>query len=100
MPWALSTPAGLRLSACAWAIETLRISGILLQPFIPTKADELLSALGVSQEYRALEYTKVGSGQSYEEGKGDIKGKVVLFPSKEIRMKNAVDRDFRAESER
>jgi len=98
-PWALSTPAGLRLAACAWAIETLRIAGILLQPFIPTKAGELLSALRVGEEYRASEYARVGRGQVYADGEGEgkIKSGVMLFPSKEIRMRIAVEKDFEGE---
>lgn len=54
----------------------------------------------MSQEYRVLECAKVGCGQLYEEEKGKINGKVMLFPSKELRMKNAVERDFRADVER
>jgi methionyl-tRNA synthetase len=43
--------------------ETLRICGILLQPFVPTKARELLDALGVPGEKRTLRDARLGAGE-------------------------------------
>jgi methionyl-tRNA synthetase len=40
------------------AAENLRISAILLQPFMPMKAAEVLDAHGVSKNKRTLEYAK------------------------------------------
>lgn len=50
-PWASSNPT----KSIAYAYETLRISGILLQPFMPTKSAELLDRLGVSDTQRRWE---------------------------------------------
>lgn len=47
--------------------ESLRNIGILLQPFTPTKAQELLDVLGVSLEKRTAEY--VGFGKDFTYGK-------------------------------
>jgi methionyl-tRNA synthetase len=38
------------------AAESLRISGILLQPFLPDKAAKLLDTLGVAEDMRTFEH--------------------------------------------
>ncbi|KAJ2904039.1 methionyl-tRNA synthetase [Zalerion maritima] len=45
--------------------ETLRISGILLQPFMPTKAAQLLDQLGVRYEARKAEHARLGTDDQY-----------------------------------
>ena len=62
--------------------ESLRISGILLQPFMPTKMKTLLDMLGVSEDARGFENAVLGSDKDYgvpmiDLGK-DMEG--VLFP--------------------
>ena len=62
--------------------ESLRISGILLQPYMPSKMKELLDLLGVDPAKRGFENTKFGSDSTYGTpmipvGKG-LEG--VLFP--------------------
>ncbi|KAI0835374.1 tRNA synthetases class I (M)-domain-containing protein [Hypoxylon sp. FL0890] len=56
-------------AAVDWAIyyaaETLRIAGILLQPFIPEKAGQALDRLGVSQDKRTLQYAEMYADDSY-----------------------------------
>ncbi|KAI0104866.1 tRNA synthetases class I (M)-domain-containing protein [Nemania sp. FL0031] len=47
------------------AAESLRIAGILLQPFIPEKASELLDRLGVSPNRRTLEDAVLYKDESY-----------------------------------
>lgn len=47
-PWASPNPT----KAIVYAYETLRISGILLQPVMPFKAVELLDRLGVDPARR------------------------------------------------
>ncbi|KAK4171959.1 mitochondrial putative methionyl-tRNA synthetase [Triangularia setosa] len=49
------------------AAESLRICGILLQPFMPTKAGQLLDILGVSLEKRTFKNTELFSDLSYGE---------------------------------
>jgi methionyl-tRNA synthetase len=41
-----------------FAAEELRIVGILLQPFMPEKAAQLLDILGVSNDRRTLKYAQ------------------------------------------
>ncbi|EMC91395.1 hypothetical protein BAUCODRAFT_28505 [Baudoinia panamericana UAMH 10762] len=64
------------------AAETLRLVGIMLQPFIPTSAKRLLDMVGVEAEKRTWEWCEVGKDGSYglpmvDLGRGE---KGVLFP--------------------
>ncbi|KAL6834993.1 tRNA synthetases class I (M) domain-containing protein [Trichoderma camerunense] len=45
--------------------EALRIAGILLQPIMPTKASELLDALGVRTDRRTVEFAVKGKDADY-----------------------------------
>jgi methionyl-tRNA synthetase len=62
--------------------ETLRVCGILLQPYMPAKASELLDMLGVDGSKRAFEHTKFGCDDSYGQSQVDLKKGQdgVLFP--------------------
>jgi methionyl-tRNA synthetase len=42
----------------ALSLETLRICGILLQPFIPSKAGMLLDALGIPRSERCMQHAQ------------------------------------------
>ena len=62
--------------------ESIRISGILLQPYMPSKMKELLDQLGVDPAKRKFENANLGSDTTYGTpmvpvGKG-LEG--VLFP--------------------
>lgn len=62
--------------------EGLRIAGILLQPYMPTKAALLLDMLGVGQNKRGLEFAKPDMDFTYGKSKVPV-GKShegVLFP--------------------
>ncbi|KXN88711.1 putative methionine--tRNA ligase, mitochondrial [Leucoagaricus sp. SymC.cos] len=48
-PWQKSVPVDLVYAAYSTAIETLRVLGICLQPFIPSTAKAVLDALGLEQ---------------------------------------------------
>ena len=50
-PWASPNPT----KSIVYAYEALRLSGILLQPFMPFKSAELLDRLGVDPEKRKWE---------------------------------------------
>ncbi|KAF3942033.1 hypothetical protein ABW19_dt0201054 [Dactylella cylindrospora] len=60
------------------AAEVLRISAILLQPFMPTKAKQLLDLLKVDEEMRTWEQATVGGDFTY--GIGASGTKVRVFP--------------------
>lgn len=49
------------------AAEALRMTGILLQPWMPNKASLLLDQLGVSVDRRTLEWCKPGADLEYGE---------------------------------
>lgn len=62
--------------------EALRITGILLQPYMPTKACVLLDMLGVDRAKRTFDDARYGSDFTYGEpkvpaGKGPFE---TLFP--------------------
>lgn len=62
--------------------ETLRISGILLQPFMPEKATMLLDLLDVHPDRRTLEYAQLYADREYGTTP-DAKGRYddhTLFP--------------------
>ncbi|KAI2615914.1 tRNA synthetases class I (M)-domain-containing protein [Hypoxylon sp. NC1633] len=48
-----------------YAAESLRIAGILLQPFIPEKSGEFLDRLGVGPDRRSMRYAELYADDSY-----------------------------------
>lgn len=72
-----------KLHGAVYALaDMLRITGILLQPFMPSKAAELLDILGVSSDRRRFQDAVFGADLLYgkgtvEPGKNDWDG---LFP--------------------
>ncbi|KAF3906469.1 hypothetical protein ABW20_dc0106175 [Dactylellina cionopaga] len=61
------------------AMEALRLTGILLQPFMPTKMDRFLSCLGVDERNRGWESAVFGADFTYGVGvSGNIKE--MIFP--------------------
>jgi methionyl-tRNA synthetase len=69
-PWALvksTDPAhkGAAETILFLVAEGLRISGILLQPFLPDKASQLLDILGVAPENRTYAHTVVRCDPTY-----------------------------------
>jgi methionyl-tRNA synthetase len=50
------------------------VSGILLQPFIPHKAEELLDAMGVDATERSIDFAALGRGRV-----GPVTGGLRLF---------------------
>ena len=56
-------PPDVALSCYLAALETLRITGILLQPFIPLTSAKLLDGLDISVDERSVEYARVGKGE-------------------------------------
>lgn len=64
------------------AAEALRMIGILLQPWMPNKANLLLDQLGVHHDRRTLEWCKPGVDLEYGEPMVElgVGHKGVLFP--------------------
>ena len=61
-PWAKdANPTALHRSLF-YESETLRIAGILLQPFMPSKSRQLLGTLGVEEARRAWSDLGLGDG--------------------------------------
>lgn len=48
-----------------FAAESVRVAGILLQPFIPEKSSELLDRLGVSSDRRTFEHARLFADGAY-----------------------------------
>ncbi len=61
-PWAATTDTQTVIDLYVCIIECLRICGILLQPFMPSKEDMLLDALGVPAEERFIANANLGTG--------------------------------------
>lgn len=63
-------------------VESIRICGILLQPYMPGKMDQLMGMLGVAPDARKFENTILGSDRDYGVSKVPLgKGREgVLFP--------------------
>lgn len=60
--------------------DSLRICGILLQPYMPTKMKQLLDMLGVADDARMYADARMGTDQNYGEPRIDIESEV-LFPT-------------------
>lgn len=64
------------------AAEALRMTGILLQPYMPNKAGKLLDQLGVQKDRRTLAYCQPGADLDYGTPMVSLgsKHEGVLFP--------------------
>jgi methionyl-tRNA synthetase len=80
----MSTKLEMTLSLCA---ESLRISGIFLQPYMPNKAKQLLDQLGVAHDKRTWNDAVLGSDAQYGTPKFSSKEAEydVLFPKISLR---------------
>ncbi|KAI0030696.1 tRNA synthetases class I (M)-domain-containing protein [Vararia minispora EC-137] len=74
-PWDAATTTGDRAKAIALSSEALRICGVVLQPFIPGKAAELLDGLGVPADEREWRHSGWLAGSV-----GEYVSSMVLFP--------------------
>ncbi|EHA57079.1 methionyl-tRNA synthetase [Pyricularia oryzae 70-15] len=70
-PWSVTNEndadaAELNVRSCIYlCAESLRIMGILLQPFVPNKSSELLDMLGVKETHRDLSHARLGADSTY-----------------------------------
>ena len=60
-------------------IESIRICGILLQPYMPAKMTQLLDMLGVADDSRVYSKASLGSDLDYGQSTSSA-GNYVLFP--------------------
>lgn len=79
-PWALTDAAQLseKNKVVFLSSECIRISGILLQPFIPDKARAILDQLQVDKAHRTFEHARFGKDKTYGVGTQGRKG--MVFP--------------------
>lgn len=88
-PWSPNTPVDTAVTIQTWLRETLRVCGILLQPFMPGKAGELLNALSVDPKERTWAHAEIGRGAR---DPGPLEW-VSLFPGPQQRQKLEVEKD-------
>ena len=82
-PWDLGEPEKQEQLDCIIYLcaESLRICGILLQPYMPAKMKQLLDMLGVDEHARMFKNACLGKDQDYGEPKYETgKETEVLFP--------------------
>ena len=77
-PWSNVHPPEIAMSCYLTALETLRITGILLQPFIPHVSENLLDGLSIPANERSVAYVRVGRSDMGGEHVMDVKG-IKLF---------------------
>ncbi|PCH40722.1 hypothetical protein WOLCODRAFT_150754 [Wolfiporia cocos MD-104 SS10] len=58
-PWANTTSTEIAVDVYNIVLGTLRACGVLLQPFMPSKATLLLDSLGVPPDQRTIEYADI-----------------------------------------
>lgn len=80
-PWLPDAAPSAMHRALYYESEALRIAGILLQPFMPEKAEQLLDTLGVHGDRRGWEEARLGGGGEREMMKGKLKQ---LFPNVKV----------------
>ncbi|KAH7033441.1 methionyl-tRNA synthetase [Microdochium trichocladiopsis] len=81
-PWALAKDGNIEETEKVIYLiaESVRIAAILLQPFIPDKAVEILDRLGVRADRRGFEYAQIRADDAYGMDSADRKGDEALFP--------------------
>lgn len=77
-PWLADASPSAMHRSLFYESEALRITGILLQPFMPEKAKQLLDTLGVSVGKRGWAELGLGEGGERTMMKGKLKQ---LFPN-------------------
>ena len=75
-PWDKQTPPAEVQAVAQLVHDTLRVCGIFLQPFMPSKAATLLDALGVPEDCRTWEHADVTRAPPCT----GIRSGVILFP--------------------
>ncbi|KIM54840.1 hypothetical protein SCLCIDRAFT_135951 [Scleroderma citrinum Foug A] len=84
-PWSKAHSPAVALSCYLTALETVRIVGILLQPFLPRTCEKLLYALDVPGLQRSMKYTRVGMGSIGAENALEVRGiKLFEMPQKVV----------------
>lgn len=92
-PWSESTSSRDIIHLLTWSRETLRICGIMLQPFIPTAASALLDALRVDRTARSYAFARVGAGRVRS---GPLLNRII-FPKEQQRIEESIRADHQWE---
>ncbi|KAL5523837.1 hypothetical protein ACEPAG_8010 [Sanghuangporus baumii] len=95
-PWSPETQPREIIHLLTWGRETLRICGILLQPFIPHASRALLDALHTHPRTRTYGYACIGAGRVRS---GPLE-KRVLFPNKTQKEWQQVEADHKYDENR
>ncbi|KAL1922969.1 uncharacterized protein VTP21DRAFT_9345 [Calcarisporiella thermophila] len=74
-PWSLTEDTQRRDQVVGYALESVRIAALLLQPVMPGKMAEVLDCLGTKEEDRVWDRAKLGAG-----GVRKVCVKKVVFP--------------------
>ncbi|KAH8119316.1 tRNA synthetases class I (M)-domain-containing protein [Phellopilus nigrolimitatus] len=90
-PWASETSPRTVIHLLVWARESLRICGILLQPFIPSSAKKLLDSLHIYPPARTLAFAKIGAGRV----RTAAPKRHLLFPPSSMRNVKSVEMDHK-----
>ncbi|KAJ9119229.1 hypothetical protein QFC22_003721 [Naganishia vaughanmartiniae] len=77
LPWTSTTSDEDLITAMVYAHESLRVTGIALQPVMPTKMKDLLDRLGVEEQDRGWDRLRLE--QSKEQVRGVLRGVRVMM---------------------
>lgn len=88
-PWSESTSPRDVIHLLTWSRETLRICGLMLQPFVPKAAKALLDALRVDGSARSYAFARVGAGRVRS---GPLLNRII-FPKDKQRLEESVRAD-------
>jgi methionyl-tRNA synthetase len=78
-PWKSTTSPMEAYMLYAVIMETLRVTGICLQPFMPGVSGRLLGSLGVPLEERSLNKAYVDLDDEMDLTLGTVQGRIRLF---------------------
>ncbi|KAI8353706.1 tRNA synthetases class I (M)-domain-containing protein [Mortierella sp. GBAus27b] len=88
-PWKLvKDPASKdRLDTVIWyAMESVRLAALMLQPIMPTKASEILDQLDVRPDERSWEFARLGRGWEQDaESRNVVARPVPMFPQLNVK---------------
>lgn len=95
-PWSKNTNPQDIGQLLIWSRETLRICGIMLQPYLPISSQALLDALRIESNSRTYADARVGWGRVRP---GRMQ-RVILYPNSEQVEQQSIDNDYKFDERR